>query len=65
MTVLRGVDVGEGSVVAATSGVTKDVPAYSVAAGVPARVIKSRRPEEPAPDDDRAPDGKAPDEETG
>lgn len=37
--VLSGVTVGEHSVVAANSVVTKDVPAYSVVSGNPARVI--------------------------
>lgn len=37
--VLSGVTVGECSVVAANSVVTKDVPAYSVVAGNPARII--------------------------
>ncbi|HXH18394.1 MAG TPA: acyltransferase [Chitinophagales bacterium] len=35
-----GVTIGKHSVVAAGSVVTKDVPAYSVAAGNPARIIK-------------------------
>ncbi len=35
-----GVRVGKGAVVAAGAVVTKDIPAHSVAAGVPARVIK-------------------------
>ncbi|HEV7918337.1 MAG TPA: acyltransferase [Solirubrobacterales bacterium] len=39
--ILRGVNIGYGSVVAANSVVTKDIPAHSVAAGVPARVIKT------------------------
>ena len=38
--ILPGVTVGENSVVAAGSVVTKDVPADTVVAGVPARVIK-------------------------
>lgn len=38
--VLEGVTVGEGAVVAAGAIVTKDVPAGSVVAGVPARVVK-------------------------
>ena len=40
VTVLPGVTVGEGAVVAAGAVVTKDVPARTVAAGVPARVIR-------------------------
>jgi acetyltransferase-like isoleucine patch superfamily enzyme len=40
---LAGVTIGKGSVVAAGSVVTQDVPPYSVVAGVPARVIKNRR----------------------
>ena len=38
--VLPGVTIGEGAVVAAGAVVTKDVPPYSVVAGVPAKVIK-------------------------
>jgi len=41
-TILAGVTVGRGSVVAAGSVVTKDVPAYSVVAGIPAKIIRSR-----------------------
>lgn len=40
--ILAGVTIGKGSVVAAGSVVTNDVPPYSVVAGVPAKVIKSR-----------------------
>ena len=40
--ILSGVRVGRGSVVAAGSVVNKDVPRYSVVAGVPARVVKMR-----------------------
>jgi acetyltransferase-like isoleucine patch superfamily enzyme len=39
-TVLGGVTIGEGAVVAAHAVVTRDVPPRSVAAGNPARVIK-------------------------
>lgn len=41
-TILRGVSVGNGAIVAANAVVTKDVPPYSIVAGVPARVIKYR-----------------------
>lgn len=39
--ILKGVTVGEGSIVGAGSVVTKDVPAWTVVAGNPARVVKS------------------------
>lgn len=39
-TILKGVRIGKGSVVATGSIVTKDIPPYCVAAGTPARVIK-------------------------
>lgn len=42
VTVLPGVRVGKGSVIGSNSVVTHDVPPYSVAAGVPAKVIKKR-----------------------
>lgn len=41
-TILSGVTVGDGAVVAAKSVVTKDVPPYAVVAGNPARVVKMR-----------------------
>jgi len=41
-TILAGVTVGDGCVVAAGSVVNKSIPANSIAAGVPAKVIKSR-----------------------
>lgn len=40
--VLPGVTVGEGTQVGAGAVVTRDLPPFSVAAGVPARVIRSR-----------------------
>lgn len=43
VTILPGVTVGRGSVIAAGSVVTKDVPEFSISAGVPAKVIGSRR----------------------
>lgn len=41
--ILPGVTIGTHSVIAAGAVVTKNVPPYSIAAGVPARVIKSLR----------------------
>lgn len=40
--ILDGVTIGEGVIVAAGAVVTKDVPAFSVVGGVPARVLKTR-----------------------
>ncbi len=40
--VLPGVEIGEGAVVAASSVVTRSVPAYAIVAGNPARVIRQR-----------------------
>ena len=44
-TILSGVRIGQGSVVAAGAVVTKDVPPYAIVGGVPAKVIKYRFPE--------------------
>ena len=41
-TILQGAVIEEGVVIAAGSVVTGHIPAYSVAAGIPARVIKAR-----------------------
>ena len=40
--VLRGADVGRGCVLAAHTVVRTTVPAYSVVAGVPGRVVRDR-----------------------
>jgi acetyltransferase-like isoleucine patch superfamily enzyme len=39
-TILSGVTIGEGALVGAGAVVTRDVPAYSVVAGSPARVLR-------------------------
>jgi acetyltransferase-like isoleucine patch superfamily enzyme len=41
-TILPGVTIGEGAVVAACACVTKDVPAYAMVGGVPAKVLRFR-----------------------
>lgn len=40
-TILKGVTIGEGSIVAAGSVVTRDIPPHCMAAGVPAKVRKT------------------------
>lgn len=42
VTILDGVRIGNGAVVGASSVVTKDVPAYTIVVGVPAKVIRER-----------------------
>ena len=41
-TILKGVTIGEGAVVAAGALVSRDVPPYAIVGGVPAKVIKMR-----------------------
>lgn len=41
-----GISIGNGAIIAARAVVTKDVPPYSIVAGVPAKVIKMRFPDE-------------------
>lgn len=43
VTVVRGVEIGQGAVVAANAVVSRDVPAWSVVVGVPGRVIRNRQ----------------------
>lgn len=40
--VLPGITIGRGAIIAAGAVVTNDVPAYAIAGGVPARLIKRR-----------------------
>jgi acetyltransferase-like isoleucine patch superfamily enzyme len=55
--ILRGVRVGDNSIVGTNSVVTKDVPANAVVAGIPAKVIRMRE----APEELRWPDPVEPD----
>ncbi len=41
-TIMSGVHIGQGAVVAAGAVVTKDVPPYAIVGGVPAKIIKYR-----------------------
>ena len=46
VTILSGVRIGKGAVIAAGAVVTKDVPPYTMAGGVPAKIIKEiKKPE--------------------
>ena len=42
VTVMPGVHIGDGAIIAANSVVTRDIPAYCVAGGNPCRVIRRR-----------------------
>ena len=42
VTIMRGVKVGNGAIIASNSVVTKDIPAYEIWAGIPAKKIKNR-----------------------
>ncbi len=44
--IMPGVHIGSGSIIAAGSIVTKDIPDYSIVGGVPARIISKRKDSE-------------------
>lgn len=46
--VMKGVTIGNGAIIGSKSVVTKDVPAFAVVAGNPARLIKWRHPQDVA-----------------
>lgn len=45
--VCKGVTIGDNSIIGVGSVVTRDIPAYTIAAGNPAKVIKKLDPDEP------------------
>lgn len=48
VTITKGVTIGDNSIIGAASVVTRDVPANSIAAGNPARVVGELDPSQPA-----------------
>ena len=45
-TIMAGVHIGDGAIIATNATVTSDVPPYSIVGGNPAKVIKKRFPDE-------------------
>lgn len=44
VTIIGGVTIGRGAIIAAGAVVTKNIPPYTIAGGVPAKVLKERIP---------------------
>ncbi len=42
VTVLPGINIGDGAIIAANAVVTRDIPAYHIAGGNPARILRAR-----------------------
>lgn len=42
VTVMNGITIGDGAIIAAGAIVTKDIPPYAIAGGIPAKVLKYR-----------------------
>ena len=53
-TILAGITIGESALIGAGAVVTKDVPPYAIAAGVPARVLGDVRKTQSSSSDVRA-----------
>lgn len=45
VSILSGVKIGEGAIIACNAVVTKDVPPYCIAGGVPAKILKNQNPD--------------------
>lgn len=44
VTILEGLKIGDGAIIASCSCVVKDVPPYAIVGGVPAKIIKTDSP---------------------